>query len=85
MISSTPLHSSHVTDLPNHHPSRFNPPSSQEADPKNEGKKIADETVVKLLALLPCIEKMDSGLSALSHVTYVCCAGYGRGGCLSYL
>lgn len=49
-----------------------------EADPANEGKDIKAEETVKLMALLPCIEKMDSGLAALSHVKCValrCVAG----------
>jgi hypothetical protein len=34
---------------------------------KNQ-KKVADEKVVKLLAQLPPIDKMDAGLAALAHV-----------------
>lgn len=39
-----------------------------EANEANEGQKVADVKVVKLLGLLPPIEKMDSGLAVLQHV-----------------
>ena len=39
--------------------------SSQE---EKSAKKVADEKVVKLIAQLPPIDKMDAGLAALAHV-----------------
>ena len=40
-------------------------PKSQE---EKNGKKVTDEKVVKLLAQLPPIDKMDAGLAVLAHV-----------------
>ena len=49
--------------------------SISKKEAKNE-KKVAEVTVVKLLFQMPPIDKMDAGMSALSHVTCVallCC------------
>jgi hypothetical protein len=35
---------------------------------EKSAKKVADEKVVKLIAQLPPIDKMDAGLAALAHV-----------------
>ena len=35
---------------------------------EKNGKKVTEEKTVKLLAMLPPIDKMDAGLAVLAHV-----------------